>query len=366
MFLRRRDLLISALGAGVSLLPSRAQAAPLTGIDVLDLPAIPVKNPGGVLLVAITRAGGRLVAVGEHGVIVFSDDNGIHWSQAVVPVSVTFTSVAFATPVLGWAAGHSGVIVATSDGGESWHLQLNGIQANRLTLAAAEDPNIQKVPAPGVAFAMRRANFFVQAGPDKPFLSILIFSPQKVMVFGAYRMTMLTLDGGKTWMDWSLHIYDRLSHNIYDAAFVGSSIFLAVEEGLVFRSTDAGGSFLPVASPAPSTLFGIIGADDGSVIAFGVAGSCYRSVDEGKSWTQVSIDTQDNLAAGSKLAPSGEILLAGLSGALYISRDNGKCFVPVSHIPPFSIFDIDQTADGTVVFVGSGGAVSLPLAAIKS
>jgi hypothetical protein len=38
---------------------------------------------------------------------------GRQWRQASVPVSVTLTAVSFATPQLGWAVGHAGVVLHT-------------------------------------------------------------------------------------------------------------------------------------------------------------------------------------------------------------------------------------------------------------
>jgi photosystem II stability/assembly factor-like uncharacterized protein len=38
-------------------------------------------------VVGMARAGERLVTVGQRGHILYSDDSGKHWQQAVVPVS---------------------------------------------------------------------------------------------------------------------------------------------------------------------------------------------------------------------------------------------------------------------------------------
>ncbi len=274
---RRRDILKSVVAAGC-LLPHWARASSLTGIYVLDTASIRVRAPDHVLLEAVARAGDRLVAVGEHGVIIFSDDNGASWMQADVPVGVTLNCVAFATPMLGWVAGHFGVILNTEDGGTTWHTQLNGIQANQLTLTAAQAA--ANPSSPGAPFAMRRAGIFVQGGPNKPFLSLIVLSPQKLIVFGAFRMTMLTLDGGMSWADWSLNIGDALSHNLYAATVSGSDIYVVGEAGLVFRSTDGGNTFPAVASPANATLFGVLGIENGAIITFGVAGNIFRSEDQ--------------------------------------------------------------------------------------
>jgi photosystem II stability/assembly factor-like uncharacterized protein len=62
-------------------------------------------------LTGIARAGKRLVAVGERGIVVLSDDDGATWRQASVPVSVTLAAVQFPTPTQGWVVGHYGVVL---------------------------------------------------------------------------------------------------------------------------------------------------------------------------------------------------------------------------------------------------------------
>ena len=89
-------------------------------------------------MLAITRAGARLVAVGERGSILLSDDSGVSWRQAKVPVSVTLTAVQFPNAKAGWAVGHLGVVLHSADGGETWAKQLDGREAASLVLEAAK------------------------------------------------------------------------------------------------------------------------------------------------------------------------------------------------------------------------------------
>jgi photosystem II stability/assembly factor-like uncharacterized protein len=358
--LGRRFLLQLSVAGGSSFFPVFGVASTLTGVDALDTSALTVRRPANVLLVAIASAGKRLVAVGEHGVIIYSDDDGAAWTQASVPVNAVLTCLSFATPLLGWAGGHFGVILRTSDGGETWKRQLNGIEANQLTLAAAQTASTEKSTWPGVDFALKRAEIFVDGGASLPFLSLLALSPQKVIAFGAYRMTMLTTDSGTTWSDWSLHIDDRLSHNLYDATIIGTDIYVVGETGLVFCSSDNGNSFPQVTSPCSATLFGVVGAEDGSLIVFGIAGNIFRSADRGKTWVAVTLDTQDNLVAARLLA-SGQILVAGESGQLFLSKDDGLTFEPVRNCSLAPVFDFEQTRDKGLVFVGPSGAVRVPM-----
>ena len=80
------------------------------------------------LLLDIARAGNRLVAVGERGHILFSDNNAIDWQQAQVPTRALLTAVHFASDTKGWAVGHDGLILATIDAGGHWVVQRDGLE----------------------------------------------------------------------------------------------------------------------------------------------------------------------------------------------------------------------------------------------
>lgn len=68
---------------------------PLQAADRLDMPALQQAQQENLLLLSVEKAGDRLVASGEHGVVIFSDDQGQHWQQAEVPGSTLLTSLHF-------------------------------------------------------------------------------------------------------------------------------------------------------------------------------------------------------------------------------------------------------------------------------
>jgi photosystem II stability/assembly factor-like uncharacterized protein len=335
-----------------------------TGIRALDEAAIQVKAPDKVFLIAVANAGTRIVAVGEHGVIIYSDDNGISWRQASVPVTVTLTAVAFADAHSGWAVGHYGVVLHSADGGASWSVQLNGLQSNALTLAAAEAAVTAKSTMPAAHYALKRAHAFVAQGPDNPFLCVLVQSSQNATVFGAYRLAMRTTDGGKSWSDWSLQIGDALSHNIYAVLAAGKSIYLAGEEGLVFTSTDDGMTYAASTSPGGVTIFGMLGTGHGTILSYGVAGMADRSTDDGNTWQQVNIDTSTNLTAGAILT-TGQILLAAEDGRLFESSDNAATFKPLQLSVPMAVADVDEAHNGDIIFVGNAGVIRIPVGSLN-
>lgn len=118
----------------LALLAECAWSAP----SLLEQPAALNVRAQQSVLMAVSRADQRLAAVGEQGIVLLSDDHGAHWRQAKVPVSVALTNVRFSSAKVGWAVGHSGVVLRTLDGGETWVKRLDGKSAAQIELAAAK------------------------------------------------------------------------------------------------------------------------------------------------------------------------------------------------------------------------------------
>ena len=84
------------------------------------------------LFLDVAAAGSRLVAVGERGHILYSQDSGESWTQAKVPTTAMLTAVFFTNADTGWAVGHDGNILLSRDGGVNWELQRDGVSAQAL------------------------------------------------------------------------------------------------------------------------------------------------------------------------------------------------------------------------------------------
>jgi photosystem II stability/assembly factor-like uncharacterized protein len=363
--LRRRSLLGSSLGVflltGAGLKPARANF----GYPQLAAPAIAVRNPTRIYMVAGASAGGRVFAGGEHGVILYSEDAGKTWHQSKVPVSVTITSLAFATPQVGWATGGFGVVLGTTDGGTSWVKQLDGLQEitlmNTATQAfvAAQPPN-----SDAAAHATRRAQILAGGGPDKPFLCLLPISASEVFAFGTYRFAEHSTDGGKSWTDWSMNIGDPTSHNIYGAAAIGGAYYLVAEEGLIFRSTDGGKTFPQLAQPGQATFFGICDAGAGGILAYGVAGQMFLSLDDGKTWNPSNFTGSANVNSVALLS-SGLLIAGDAGGGIWISLDHGKNFKLIIRNPLISINAIQPLDAARFLLLSDIGIVPIDLSAMR-
>jgi len=303
---------------------------------------------------AVTRAGNRLASVGERGSILLSDDDGKTWRQVAAPTSVTLTNIAFSGERSGWAVGHSGVVLATTDAGLTWKRLLDGRQAADIELKAAQVANQRNT----LESARRLANAerLVADGPDKPFFAVHFFDETTGIIAGAYGLAFVTHDGGRSWESVIDRINDAKGRHLYAIAVDGARLYLAGEQGALYRSDDQGKTFTALPSPAGGTFFGIT-AGGGELVAFGLRGNAWRSADGGTTWGKVAM-APISLVAGIHLA-DGSLVLADETGRVLRSADGARSFqvMPASRLMPLT--GLTQAADGTLVAASVSGFVYL-------
>lgn len=332
--------------AALALLLCVGVAPPLGAAPaVLERPALPSAKAERAVLLALTRTGQRLVAVGERGIVLLSDDDGRHWRQARVPVSVSLTAVQFVDDRRGWAVGHLGVVLHSSDGGETWHKQLDGIQAAELVLRAAE--------ASGDAKAIEQAQYLVADGPDKPFLDLYFQDALTGYVVGAYNLILRTDDGGASWQPWLQHLDNPQALHLYGIRAWDGDLYIAGERGLLLRSSDGGQRFEALASPYEGSFFGLLAARDG-LLAYGLRGNAWWSSDRGATWQELQTGVESALAAALELA-DGRLLLAGQGGELLFAQphDGRAQSAPLRLAPGLAA--LAEAADGSLTSAGLSG-----------
>ena len=296
--------------------PSEAQVLPEQG----PIAAATVKR---LLLVDAARAGNRIVAVGDEGWILLSDDDGASWRRARSPDAPLLTAVAFADAQHGWAVGHDTTILATGDGGETWTKQ-----------------------------------FSLPSAPG-PLLDVLFLDARHGIAIGSYGAYYETTDGGHAWSARKILPEDRHLNAIVKVE--GSRLLILGESGTVLASSDGGASWARVASPYKGSLFGGVVARDGAVIAFGLRGRIFRSSDGGATWNAIEDASQATLTGGVRLA-GGEIVLTGAAGTVLASRDDGRSFAPLATSESARVWSTALAgARGEALVFGDAGARALAL-----
>ncbi|WP_298374126.1 hypothetical protein [Azospirillum sp.] len=355
----RRVRRIAALGvtlvlATVMAKSSTVAAAPREA-DPLERSALLSPRAERAVLLGLARAGKRLVAVGERGVILYSDDNGANWGQAAVPVSVTLTAVLFIDPKRGWAAGHDGVLLSSEDGGATWKRQFDHRDVLGLYRQAADRLAKELGDAdPRSRTARRLADELAADRRDRPWLDLAVDDRGRLWLAGAYGQ-LLRSDDGLRWEAWSSHL-GTLDRHLYAVRTRGPEIVIVGEQGLVLRSGDGGDSFATLDLPYEGSLFTAQLGAAGITVA-GLRGNVFHSADGGRSFDPLPLPAPVSVVASLPLL-DGAILLADQAGGLYRlqGRDLEKSGVSAVGSPAAMVL----ADDGALVLGGSQGAVRLP------
>ncbi len=267
------------------------------------------------LLLDIKRADSALIAVGERGHILISEDNGNSWQQQLVPTRATLTGVYFPDRLHGYAVGHDQVILRTRNGGVSWELLYEDIEA------------------------------------ETPLLDLYFLDQQHGFAIGAYGLFLETFDAGNSWSKRFISEDDLHLNKIIK---IGDSLFIAAEAGVAYRSDDDGENWISLTPDYNGSFFGILPITGDRLLLYGLRGHLFHSEDAGETWEQIEKATEASLTAGLRLN-DGRIVIAGMAGVLLVSDDDGQSFELQQDPERRGYSSLLQSADGAIVAVGDFG-----------
>ena len=270
-----------------------------------------------------------IVAVGERGAILRSEDNGLTWQTASSPTHTTLTSVTFYIdphgfldrPTRGWAVGHDALILTSADAGRTWQKQWQG---ENLT---------------------------------DSFLSVLALDAQHVIAVGAYGLFVTTADGGQTWTRRKILAEDNHLNRLTRGPT--GTLYLAGEHGVLLRSADSGATWAPLRTGYDGSFYGILPLDKRTLLAHGLRGHLFRSADDGATWVSIPGPAPFLLGAALQL-PGNTLVLGGNARSLLISRDYGKSVTALVSPVATAVAALVLTPDGQVLALGEAGATILP------
>jgi photosystem II stability/assembly factor-like uncharacterized protein len=344
--------------------------------DPLDLPAQKTARAVSSLMTDITTAGDRLIVVGGEGAVLYSDDSGASWQQADVPVRVALTSVQFVNDQLGWAVGHDGLILNTTDAGESWAVQLTGRATGEKLLATAtawqasveeqmggelspEEEEALYLQMDAAAMAVDEAQREIEIGPNRPFMDVYFRNENEGYAVGAFGYFFSTQDGGATWEDSSSLLPNYELLNLYGITELsGGEMVIVGEFGLVLHSADGGKTWVQQDVGYQGSLFGVYpGALDGVGLIVGLRGNAFLSHDGGVSWRNIKAGRTSILDVAT--IPDDKAVFVGLAGAVTVVDmfSHVSKRVPVKSRSHFA--SVAVTKDGNLVLVGDSGIIRI-------
>jgi photosystem II stability/assembly factor-like uncharacterized protein len=291
--------------------------------------------------------------------VLISDDHGRSWTQKRTPTRSPLTGVWFHDRELGWAVGHDAVILRTEDGGETW-------------CRVHWEPDL-----------------------ERPLFDVWFEDERHGIAIGAYGYLLRSADGGLSWHEEMLELADggAEAEEAYEEEFEDRGdeadddwleddqaaadlhmnriltagegrLFVVAEAGTVYRSEDAGRTWVALQPPYDGSFFGGLPLDDGSMLVFGLRGNMFRTWDGGASWRQVRLPVDTSLFGGTRLADGG-MLVVGTAGVMLISRE-GDRFRLVQRPDRKALVGATSTGDGAVVVIGEPGVERLERGALAA
>lgn len=281
-----RRLFISGLACLIA-----GQVAAQDGVQAAPREARHDAHAAEAMMLGAAKAGERVVAVGANGYVILSDDGGASYRQAArVPVDFTLTGVAFADARNGWAVGHGGAVIHSADGGEHWDLQR------------------------------------LETGVDQPLYSVYFRDAQNGWAAGLWSLLLHTEDGGKSWNQVKLPALEGLKRADLNLLkiFAGpdAALYIAAEQGTLFRSGDDGAHWQGVKTGANASLWAGAVSGAGTLIVGGLGGKLLRSADGGASWQAAAAPAAASIT--SLLVEGGQIWAGALDGGVLHSADDGR------------------------------------------
>lgn len=365
-----RCRLVAALCLAAALPLAGHAAAPPAWPDPVSSPAETMPLASRSLLLDAVRVGPGYAVVGDRGHVLLSPDARSWTQSAGVPVRVLLTAATARGDAV-WAVGHDGVIVHSADGGAHWTVQHRDTYEEGAPVAT--DPR-----------------------HGAPLLDVLFVDDRHGIAVGAYSRMLVTRDGGATWQSEVLAAAPANAsagaEAAEDAAAAqdgrhGSMVFsedelalgeesdphlnaivrtgsgglmILAERGSAFRSRDDGATWQRIQLPYDGSMFGAIGYAGDRVLAFGLRGHVFETLDFGDHWSERDSGTEQGLMGGSALDGGGAVLVG--SNGVVLMRATGEAPFKAMSQPGAGMLAGAVALDGRrLLLVGENGVSEVEL-----
>ena len=317
-------------------------------------------QPQGSWLHAVCRVGDRLVAVGDGGTILSSDDAGATWQAHSSGTWLSLSGVTFVDAANGWAVGgetdYSGeatirrsVILHTSDGGLTWNTQVIPVKIPLAAVAFSDDDSGWAVGDRGTVLHTTDGGqtWIAQASGTSESLACVTFvDSAHGWIGGPVGVVLRTADGGLHWRRVTLGTWAR-ERALVKPAFADTAHGVAVladpygpsdggSEPALAQTSDGGATWQPLATPkhlgfTSLTFDGSGGLWVAAVDQVSNATLFLYSGDGGHSWSRRYVDVmapQDMVGTGAGLCAVGAGVLTHGPDGPWLARGSIHFWTP--------------------------------------
>ena len=318
-------------------------------------------------------ASGAAWAVGELTILRSTDGGGTWTPQpSGTPVLPTLMDITFADAAHGFAVGHGGFIMSTSDGGESWTTVRRGERLNptewfrKVRFLDARHGWVAGMAGPphfergvllhtadgGFNWTVRRFNDDMPPSFDR--IRDFVFVDSSVGYILSRTEVYKTTDGGVVWEPTFIPTITALNTICFPYADTG---WAAGDNGVIYKTVDGGRHWI---DQTPLIMSGdlqdMVYIDSLRGWLVGADGLIWRTIDGGQRWTRQTSGTSSDLMA-LEMLDSLRGYAAGAAGVILATDDGGETWARQSCPVSSTLNGLGATGSGSVWTVGDFGVV---------
>ncbi|MCX6149591.1 MAG: YCF48-related protein [Ignavibacteriales bacterium] len=276
---------------------------------------------------------GSIFGFDGNGLMFRSIYNGNSWTNIVYYIiKVMISSICFDSKNNTFIGTRIGIF-RSSNGGDDWNLQNNGLVFSDVTaLSISKNGNIiAGASGFGVFRSPDNGNSWISINKDLPNGVSYIYCTKNGNIFclaresGIYRST----NNGENWIQ-----INKGLKELYVTSFCEGKeglVFVGSDLGGVYRSTDNGNSWIQINNGLTNiTVKALSGNQSGNIFAGTLGGGMYRSSDNGNTWVQINTGIDNPYVEKIAINQKGIIFIGTYIHTKYIdvrkmyrSSDNG-------------------------------------------
>jgi photosystem II stability/assembly factor-like uncharacterized protein len=204
-------------------------------------------------------------AIGSNGLIIHTTDGGNSWKTVASGKSIQLSAICFSSPDTGWIVGADGVLLATTNGGSSWNTRVSGSSRSLYT--------------------------------------IRFFDQLHGLIVGTYSTVLETSDGGQSWHAQAIQggLGAALYAVTYDSIGVANLFGLS---GALYHTSDGGSDWTLYYVGSTNNLVAAASLGYYDAIAIGSTGTILYSLNAGLSWERLPYTSTEEFV-GASFSPDG-------------------------------------------------------------
>jgi photosystem II stability/assembly factor-like uncharacterized protein len=281
-------------------------------------------KPQGVTILDVEVISENFMAFGS-GTVLKSENEGLDWSIKANQVDLIFHGSAFLNENIGFAAcedayfeSDHGLIMKTTDGGETWTESWNNQDVYPLYgIAFADALHVTAVGQNVIVTTTNSGLTWTDHFYSGTLSSINFADANTGTAVSTNGDILRTTNAGQDWF-----IIISVNSSLKDVKYVNATTgFISGTGGTILKTTDGGANWFPLVTSLNETLNSISFVNQNIIVVAGNNGSILRSTNEGSNWTLQTSGTSSNLYSISFNGTTG--IAAGVMGIMLRSVNGG-------------------------------------------